>query len=185
MTEGDEVEYRTLERFPDYRFGGDASIWSRKRGPWRKLKPTYVPSKGYLCLLLRDAERRRVNVTVHAVICEAFHGPKPPGMECCHFDCNSLNNAPSNLRWDTQEGNLADAIRLGRIPSGESHYLSKITEPDVVEMRRLAASGWTQERIAQRFGMSRSQTGTIIRGDCWKHIPGGIRKWIQTTCRRP
>lgn len=50
---------------------------------------------------------------VHQLVLEAFVGPKPPGMEGCHYDGNPQNNRIENLRWDTRAGNLADAIRHG------------------------------------------------------------------------
>lgn len=48
---------------------------------------------------------------VHQLVCEAFHGPKPPEPEIglvvvMHLDENSANNRPANLAWGTQKQNL-------------------------------------------------------------------------------
>ena len=44
---------------------------------------------------------------VHRLICEAFHGPPPPGMSIViHKNENALDNRPDNLRWGTQKENL-------------------------------------------------------------------------------
>ena len=44
---------------------------------------------------------------VHRLVCEAFHGPAPKGMNVCmHIDENAENNRPENLRWGTQKENL-------------------------------------------------------------------------------
>lgn len=41
------------------------------------------------------------------LVCEAFHGPAPEGMNICmHLDENSRNNLPDNLKWGTQKQNL-------------------------------------------------------------------------------
>lgn len=51
---------------------------------------------------------------VHVLVLEAFVGPRPSGLEACHWDDNPTNNALSNLRWDTPEANRADAVRNNR-----------------------------------------------------------------------
>lgn len=53
------------------------------------------------------------NHYVHRVVLEAFIGPCPEGMECCHNDGNPQNNRLENLRWDTKTNNGADTRRHG------------------------------------------------------------------------
>ena len=44
---------------------------------------------------------------VARLVCEAFHGPAPEGLDVCmHLDENSRNNDPHNLKWGTQKQNL-------------------------------------------------------------------------------
>jgi hypothetical protein len=43
---------------------------------------------------------------VARLVCEAFNGAPPAGMNCLHRDENSRNNVPSNLKWGTQKENL-------------------------------------------------------------------------------
>lgn len=50
---------------------------------------------------------------VHQLVLEAFVGPRPPGMECCHNNGNGLDNRPENLRWDTSSSNKLDLTRHG------------------------------------------------------------------------
>lgn len=50
---------------------------------------------------------------VHTLVLQAFVGPAPEGMECCHGDGVRTNNYLGNLRWDTRLGNNLDAIRHG------------------------------------------------------------------------
>lgn len=47
------------------------------------------------------------------LVIEAFVGPCPRGMECCHNDGDPTNNHVSNLRWDTRSNNIYDAVRHG------------------------------------------------------------------------
>lgn len=46
------------------------------------------------------------NVKMHRLVCEAFHGPCPSGMETLHLDDDGLNNRPENLCWGTRKDNL-------------------------------------------------------------------------------
>lgn len=50
---------------------------------------------------------------VHHLVLEAFVGPRPPGMEGCHWDDDKKNNAVTNLRWDTHSANMFDKVRNG------------------------------------------------------------------------
>ena len=51
---------------------------------------------------------------VHRLVLEAFVGPRPPGMECCHWNGDAEDNRVENLRWDTRSGNMRDRVRHGR-----------------------------------------------------------------------
>src|SRR5690349_20840109 len=61
-----------------------------------------------------DQEQRRYTMMykgktyrVARLVCEAFHGPPPPGRSVAmHTDENSRNNRPDNLAWGTQKENL-------------------------------------------------------------------------------
>jgi hypothetical protein len=50
---------------------------------------------------------------VARLVLEAFVGPAPDGMECCHNDGDSQNNQLTNLRWDTKSANAQDVLRHG------------------------------------------------------------------------
>lgn len=59
----------------------------------------------------RDGKLRARDV--HALVLEAFVGPRPPGMQCCHYNGNPRDNRLSNLRWDAPSGNKMDDVRNG------------------------------------------------------------------------
>lgn len=50
---------------------------------------------------------------VHRLVLEAFVGPCPDGMECCHNNGDSADNRLENLRWDTSSANKLDNVRNG------------------------------------------------------------------------
>ena len=169
------VTYKDVPGFPGYRVGDDGTVWScrnsgRDASDWRKLKPA-DNGHGYLRLSLR-VNGRYVTAYVHRLVLLAFVGPCPEGMEALHDpDPDTINCKLSNLRWGTPKDNAADKICHGRQPRGEGHYLSKFTEDDVKQIRRLFRDGATIAEIAK---IHRRATGgaisAIVAGRSWKHV---------------
>ena len=62
--------------------------------------------------LWRDG--RQYHRRIHALLLEAFVGPRPAGHFGLHYDDDVTNNALSNLRWGTRAENTLDMIRNGR-----------------------------------------------------------------------
>ena len=128
----------------------------------------------YPCLGLRCPPAPARTVTVHRLVCEAFHGPRPgPKYEVCHNDGNPQNNKAANLRWDTRKANVADAIEHGTWVHAEKVGSAKLTNAQVIELRRLAASGVLRRELAQRYGIGRHAVREIIIGRAWRAILPG------------
>lgn len=81
---------------------------ARSFGRCRKL----TVSNAHVVVSLNRPGAQRVYL-VHRLVLEAFIGPAPDGYECCHNDGNGLNNALSNLRWDSARANARDRVRDG------------------------------------------------------------------------
>lgn len=102
---------------------------------------------------------------------EAFVGPCPDGMECCHEDGNPGNNALSNLRWGTTRDNQADRVRHGTSNRGERCGTSKLTAEEVRAIRREYAEGWnTMVAVAKKYGVSQSSIFLIVHRKNWAHV---------------
>lgn len=149
MTE--TVEYREIPRLPGYRIGDDGSFWSHKRGEWLRVEP-WANSKGYL-RVGPSVNGKRLRFSVHRLVLEAFVGPCPDGMEGCHNDGDKSNNRPSNLRWDTQSANSFDNIYRHGEKCKHGAIQLKLADADVVEIRKLLASGVDTREISRRFGI--------------------------------
>lgn len=100
----DQGRIRTVSRIVPTA-GGQRRVAERIR----KLDTTKA---GYKIITLSKGGVRSVK-SVHPLVLEAFVGPRPPGMEACHWDGDKGNNALSNLRWDTKKANELDAVRVG------------------------------------------------------------------------
>jgi hypothetical protein len=178
------VEYRTLDRFPGYRFGSDGTVWTcwkryavkkgfpvlkRQTENWVQMTPC-KSSKGRLIVILSQAiSNKRTFVQVHRAVLEAFKRPPNPGEECCHNDGNPLNNDISNLRWDTRSANQLDRHKHGTALTGRNHPrpTRKYTEEIVSAVRKLHRDGVPQVMIASRFQIPKSTVNVIIKRGAW------------------
>jgi len=67
---------------------------------------------GHLVVALYSEGSRR-DFSVHHLVLTAFVGPRPNGMEACHWNDDSSDNRLANLRWDTRSANTRDSVRNG------------------------------------------------------------------------
>lgn len=137
---------------------------------------------------------------LHHIVAETFHGPRPRGFVINHKDLDKSNNAASNLEYLSSRDNAMHALAVGRrrkgpmmsprplkggpqfgdahwsrrrpdlIARGERMGGSKLKARDVRRIRSFRASGWTMQKIADRFGVSLAQISRIIGGTRWSHI---------------
>lgn len=77
-----------------------------------KLRSLSVMPSGHLTVAL-NAHRVRRTWSVHHLVLMAFVGPRPEGMEACHWNDEPSDNRLENLRWDTRSANQADSVRNG------------------------------------------------------------------------
>ena len=168
--------FRPINEYPGYRVsinGGIQSSWTRRGGlcsiggSWRPLQP--IERHGYLTVNLTLGGGKKTALRIHRLVLEAFVGPCSEGMVCCHNDGNPSNNRLENLRFDTHKGNSDDAVRHGTKARGTA-LKSKLSEADVIEIRRLRAEGHTMRSLAERFCVSESNVKAILRGLSWRHL---------------
>lgn len=159
--------WRAIDNFPLYEVSnfGQVRSWQAKKP--RILKPSTV--MGYLQVALRRNKKSHYR-KVHRLVLESFCGFRPPGMECRHLDGNRLNNRIDNLQWGTKAENVLDIERHGKVPKGELHGRSKLTEADVREIIAKRKSGMTLTAIAAEHAVNHRQVSHICTGKNWKHV---------------
>lgn len=74
---------------------------------------TVATPYGHLSVGLKRNGTRKT-AKVHRLVLEAFVGPAPEGMECCHNNGDAADNRLGNLRWDSSSANKWDIIKHGR-----------------------------------------------------------------------
>lgn len=159
-------EWRIVEGFPNYRVSDAGDIESLRRGQWRPLVG-WRTKWGHHKVCLRNNVRNR-NAYVHVLVLEAFVGPCPVGLECCHHDGNPRNNTLGNLRWDTHAGNMEDAKRHGT-KRGEHNGRARLTPEQVAEIRRRRASGEILRTIAESTGCTLANVWAVCN-TTWRDV---------------
>lgn len=106
------------------------------------------------------------DLRVHRLMYELVHGPIPSG-KCVRHTCDVRNC----LRWDhlvlgTIGDNNRDTSRRGRTNPrrGDAHRWTKLSDADVIEVRRRAKNGESVSDLASEYGMSVRYLSDIVAG---------------------
>lgn len=180
------VTYKPIPDYPGYRIGDDGSVWTcwKRVGlgtgfgtrsvmgdEWRRLLGTLSTNQtGHWAVSLSRNGNKRTRY-VHRLVLEAFVGPCPDGMECCHNDGNPRNNRLDNLRWDTRKANAIDSVNHGTMPRGETHCSAKLSAERVKAIRAdYEAGGLSLSALARKHGSTMTNVFRIVHRRTWKHI---------------
>jgi hypothetical protein len=100
------------------------------------------------------------------------HGVIPEGLHVLHkCDVPTCVN-PEHLFLGTNDDNLRDKLAKGRASclKGEANGRAKLSEQDVRVIRERYASGESQQRIADDYGVDQTAVGFIVRRVHWSHV---------------
>jgi hypothetical protein len=113
-------------------------------------------------------------VRAHRVAWVLANGPIPDGMCVCHACDNPRCVNPIHLWLGTHGDNSRDMAAKGRCGGdqrGEANHHARLTDRDVLAIRRLAATGTlTQAEIGCRYGVTPSSVGNIVCRHSWRHL---------------
>lgn len=110
--------------------------------------------------------------STHRISWEMHYGEIPKGIFVCHKCDNRLCVNPDHLFLGTHQANMDDMYSKGRENQarGESSYLSKLTESDVLSIYERANRRESQSALAKEFGVSPSNIYYIKTQRTWKHL---------------
>lgn len=119
---------------------------------------------------------------------------------CCRPSHLFLGTQRDNMRDAASKGRVLAQAHPERVPRGDSHYFhrhpdaavrgdrhglrrhpecvargqdagpAKLTNEQVLEIRRLAAEGVTYKTLAELFEVNRYNIGKIVRRETWQHL---------------
>lgn len=109
------------------------------------------------------------------LVLEAFVGPCPDNMECCHNDGNPDNDHISNLRWDTHKSNMADmkihgTFSLPPVHFGSDNNNAKLNAQDIITIRKLLMNNIKIAKIAKLFKVHESTIYRIRNKKLWRNL---------------
>lgn len=102
----------------------------------------------------------------HRVMCEMAHGPAPtPKHEAAHSCGNRSCVNPAHLSWKTRPNNQAESVAMGRYYTGGRR--GKLGRENALKIRDLKGK-LSQDKIAEKFGVTHSTVAKIHRGEIWR-----------------
>lgn len=168
--------WRACPSFPGVEVSehGDVRRWDGRHGRWVALQPhpRGHSRRGRRYQGMNVGQRQRYH---HELVLDAWHGPRPEGMQARHLDGDPTNNAPTNLVWGTAKQNAADRVTQGTQAAGSRSRQAKLTEEMVRAARARIGAGARVSAIAAQLGV---QTSTLWRAclpkdhpfATWKHV---------------
>ena len=149
-----------------------------------RIRATSISSMtGYPQLTLYRPGHKPTWVTVHSLVCEAFHGPKPtPHHEAGHLNGNRQDCRAENLAWLTRSENRAQSYRDGRKTSGAAgrpgagNCAARLTEDDVRAIRRDYEPGnrrhtpGNSHELADKYGVTTATIVLAATRRTWKNL---------------
>jgi hypothetical protein len=169
------MKWRVMPGLPQYEVSECGDV--RRISTGTRLKG-HINADGYPEYAIRTANGRKLHMTAHRMVAYAFIGPPPsPNHEVAHNDGSRLNCHFNNLRWATPTENQGDRKAHGNGPVGEGNGRAKITDADVVRIRReyraikRPGSGRLVAELDEKYGLCRSAILDIAMGRTWSHIP--------------
>lgn len=127
-------------------------------------------NNGYLHVQLFK-EKKGTHCLVHRIVAEAFCEKDSKATLVRHLDDNPQNNCKWNLSWGTSKDNTEDMLEKSRQASGSKNGSAKLTEEDVLEIRRLRdEEDKTYKSLAKQFSVTTHVIGNICKRRSWTHI---------------
>jgi len=147
-----------------YSVNEEGDVFSHRRGI--RLKPG-ITSRGYYHVDLAGKGK-----LVHRLVAEAFLPDFLDKPQVNHIDGNKLNNHISNLEMATSSENLLHAYKTGLKVEvkGENNVSAKLSNADVIDIKRLLLTKEMGISIAKKFGISTTVISFIKTGKLWSHV---------------
>lgn len=113
------------------------------------------------------------NIFIHRIVGAAFvlNPSNKPFIN--HKNSNREDNRSFNLEWITTSENNRHAYRNGlrKITRGDSHYASKLTSKQVLEIRsKYIPHEYSLSKISVEYNISYGAVQAIIERKTWTHI---------------
>jgi hypothetical protein len=131
-------------------------------------KRTFIGNQGSSLVNLYCDGKRSLK-QVHRLQGEVFLGLTKE-LTINHKNGDRADNRLENLEAVTQAANNQHKIDVLGFGRGETCHLSKLKDPDILEIRLLRVQGRRQAEIASIFKINQSDVSRICARKTWRHI---------------
>ena len=161
------MKFKKISGYERYEISKDGIIRNANN---LKIKSQCVGGTGYYMISMSFDNKSKPR-RVHRLLAITYI-PNPKSLpQINHIDGNKLNNTLSNLEWCNNFDNCAHAVSLGLINNtGENNGMAKLSNIKVIEIRKMFKDGYTQQKIADKFNVSRSCILMIHLNKRWVHV---------------
>src|ERR1700677_1291547 len=129
-----------------------------------KLTSLVSDKDGYIVVTLHVAGLIR-NRKVHRLVASEFIANPDSLPEVNHKDGEKTNNKVENLEWCLHLDNQQHAGKLGLMAAGSKNGTAKLTESDVIDIRKTDKSG---PYLSKLYGVSVATISLVRRRKIWK-----------------
>ena len=146
-----------MARMHKYSKKNENGCWIWQRG---------LSNSGYGETAIRGRKKR-----AHRVCYEIYKGKIPEHLQVCHTCDTPACVNPDHLYLGTHQRNVDDKVNRDRQPRGEEIKLAKLTEKNVLMIRKLWKEGrMSQQEFANQYGVCQTTISRIILRQTWNHI---------------
>ena len=163
-------EFRDIEGYEGlYQVSNLGRVKSFHKMNYKILK-NRISTTGYFCVLLTK-NTKSSRFKVHRLVAKAFISNPKNKKQVNHKNGIKTENIVHNLEWNTASENIKHAFKLGlRSELGSNNNHSKLTEKEVLSIRRVCFNKISVKRIAKIYGVHPTTITSVVKRKCWIHI---------------
>jgi len=164
-------EFSQIPNFEGYFVSKNGVVLSKRQQIQPIVMRQMKQKDGHLYVYLYNGKGKSKKMYVHRLVLMAWIGMPKNGQEARHFNDIPYDNRIENLAWGSRIENVADKRKNGRIPIGEKSPSHRLTNEQVMDIRKRYSIGESAKDLSIEFGISHVNILAIIRGDNWSHLP--------------
>lgn len=130
-----------------------------------------LKNNGYLSVMFSLKDKRK-RFHVHRLVAYAFIENIHSKPFVNHINGIKTDNSVINLEWCTHKENAQHALKHNLTKKGEESTSSKLTENQVIAIRRLYRLNpkFNKLKLSKKLGVQDTTIHKIIKNQRWKHI---------------